>query len=175
MKKVFYIFICIVVCTFVAIPSYANGNGVLVGNYGAWSVYTFLEEGKKVCFMSGQPRKKEGNYKKRGDVFFFVTYWSGEGNKNVVSVSNGYSFKEGSAVTVSVGRKKFTLFTRDEMAWTENQKEDNALVSLIKKKSSLIVRGISSRGTKTKDTYSLKGSTAAWRAMNKECAKKRRR
>ena len=175
MKKVFYILICAVVCTFVTIPSYASGNGVLVGNYGDWSVYTFLEEGKKVCFMSGQPRKEEGNYKKRGDVFFFVTHWSGEGNKNVVSVSNGYPFKEGSVVTASIGGRKFTLFTRDEMAWTENQKEDEALVALLKKKSSLIVRGTSSRGTKTKDTYSLKGSTAAWRAMNKECTKKKRR
>ena len=41
-KKVFYILICAVVCTFVTIPSYASGNGVLVGNYGDWSVYTLV-------------------------------------------------------------------------------------------------------------------------------------
>ena len=175
-KRVFKVFfvICVVICTFVAIPSYANSSGVLVGNYGDWNVYTFLEGGKKVCFMSGQPRKKEGKYKKRGEVFFFVTHWFGEGNKNVVSISNGYSFKEGVPVTVSVGGKKFTLFTRDEMAWTENQKDDDALVALLKKKSSLVVRGTSSRGTKTTDTYSLKGTADAWRRMTGECKAKKK-
>ncbi|MFH1158470.1 MAG: invasion associated locus B family protein [Pseudomonadota bacterium] len=172
MKRVFrvlYVFACVAVCAFASCPSYAGNDGVLVGNYGDWNVYTFLDGGKKVCFMSGQPRKQEGNYKKRGEAFFFVTHWFGEGNKNVVSVSNGYSFKEGAPATVSTGGREFSLFTRDEMAWTENQEEDDALVALLQKESSLVVMGTSSRGTKTTDTYSLKGSAAAWREMTKEC------
>lgn len=174
MKIILYVLACVAVCTFTAIPSYANSNGVLVGNYGDWNVYTFLDGGKKVCFMSSQPKKMEGKYKKRGEVFFFVTNWFGEGNKNVVSISNGYNFKEGSSVKVSVGGKKFTLFTQGEMAWTENQEDDDALVDILRKKSSFVVNGISSRGTKTTDTYSLKGSAAAWRAMIRKCATNKR-
>ena len=33
----------------------------------------------------------------------------------------------------------------------------------------MIVRGISSRGTNTKDTYSLKGFSAAYKAIKKVC------
>ena len=33
----------------------------------------------------------------------------------------------------------------------------------------LVIRGISSRGTKTTDTFSLKGFTKAYAAMNRSC------
>ena len=33
----------------------------------------------------------------------------------------------------------------------------------------MIIQGISSRGTKTTDIYSLKGVGAAWKAINKAC------
>ena len=33
----------------------------------------------------------------------------------------------------------------------------------------MIVKGISSRGTNTKDKYSLKGFVAAYKAINKKC------
>jgi hypothetical protein len=36
----------------------------------------------------------------------------------------------------------------------------------------MIIKGISSRGTKTTDTYSLRGVSAAWKAINIACKKK---
>jgi len=33
----------------------------------------------------------------------------------------------------------------------------------------LVVKGVSTRGTLTTDTYSLKGFTAAWKAINTAC------
>ena len=33
----------------------------------------------------------------------------------------------------------------------------------------MVVRGVSSRGTQTTDTYSLSGFTAAYRAINTAC------
>ena len=74
----------------------------LIKAQGAWKSYSFLDQGKKVCFMSGQPQKQSGKFKKRGEVFFFVTRWMGDKDKNVVSVSNGYAFKPSSAVTARV-------------------------------------------------------------------------
>jgi hypothetical protein len=35
----------------------------------------------------------------------------------------------------------------------------------------MIVEGVSSKGTKTKDTYSLKGFTGAYKAISAKCKK----
>ena len=34
----------------------------LIGTFGDWRAYTFMENGNKVCYMASQPQKAEGNY-----------------------------------------------------------------------------------------------------------------
>lgn len=141
----------------------------LIGNYGDWAAYSFTENGNKVCYMVSQPKKAEGNYSKRGDVFALVTHRPGEKTKNVFSYITGYTYKSGSDVTVEVNGHKYTLFTEKDMAWTPDQDSDNRLADDIRKGSNLVVKGTSSRGTMTKDTFSLKGSGGAHDAINKAC------
>jgi len=43
------------------------------------------------------------------------------------------------------------------------------LVDAMKKGERLIIEGTSSKGTLTKDTYSLKGFSAAYRAISSKC------
>jgi hypothetical protein len=139
-------------------------------NFSGWKVYHFIDHGGKVCFMATQPQKQEGKFKKRGQAFFFVTRWSGESGRNIVSLSNGYTFKPKSKVTLQVNGRKFTLPTQGDMARTQDKAADDALWAALKKGKTMVVRGISSRGTETTDTYSLKGGTEAFSAVAKECA-----
>jgi invasion protein IalB len=173
MKRIFYVFVLIFICVFGALQAQAAGDAPkLISRHGAWKAYSFLDNGEKVCFMSSQPRKQGGNFKQRGEVFFFVTRWSDEKDKNVISAANGYALKPGSQVAVTVDGKAFQLFTQGEMAWTKDQAMDDAIAEALKKGSALSVRGISESGTETTDTYSLKGSGAAYQAITKSCAKK---
>ena len=55
------------------------------------------------------------------------------------------------------------------VAWTISEEEDARLIKFMKLGNEMIVRGISSRGTKTIDTYSLKGFSAAFTAIRKVC------
>jgi hypothetical protein len=119
--------------------------------------------------MSRQPEKQTGKFKKRGQVFFFVTHWAGDKDKNVVSLSNGYTFKPKSEVTLSIKGKKFPLFIQGDMAWTKDQAEDNAVVKELEAGATMTIKGTSSRGTETTDTYNLKGSTEAYQAITKDC------
>ena len=98
-----------------------------------------------------------------------MTQWSGEKGKNAVSLSNGYTFKPGSPVTLSVEEEEFDLFVREETAWTKDQAEDDALIKDLRAGHSMIVKGVSSRGTETADTYNLDGITGAYKAITKEC------
>lgn len=141
----------------------------LLSTHKNWSAFTFMENGKKVCFMASQPSKSQGNYTKRGEVFALVTHRPGDNSFDVVSFVAGYTFKKNSDVTVNVAGKKYTLFTQADTAWTSDDATDKAVVSAIKAGNTMTVKGVSTRGTNTTDTYSLAGSTAAYEAISRAC------
>ncbi len=144
----------------------------LLGTYGEWSAYVFVEEGNKVCYMASQPKKAEGNYKRRGEIFALITHRPTEGTKNVFSYITGYSYKPTSDATVKIDSERFTLFTQDDMAWAPDPDTDNNLAMAIRKGSNMVVKGTSSRGTVTTDTFSLNGSGGAHDATLQECGLK---
>lgn len=168
MKKYVVLSALLCVASLLSAPAFAS-EPRLIGTYGDWSSYAFEESGNKVCYMASQPTKAEGNYTKRGDVFALITHRPAEGTKNVFSYITGYSYKSGSDVTVMVDGQRFTLFTQGETAWTPDAETDNRLSEALRKGSKLTVKGTSSRGTLTTDTFSLKGSGAAHDAINREC------
>ena len=144
----------------------------LIGNYSDWSAYVFKENGNKVCYMASQPKKAEGNYSRRGEVFALITHRPAEGTKNVFSYIAGYGYKPGSDATVKIDGNRYTLFTQDETAWAPDAAMDDKLATALRSGSNMVVTGSSSRGTMTTDTFSLKGSSAAHEAISKECAVK---
>ena len=153
-------------------PVYAWAEAPL-GNFQDWGAFTARENGKLVCYIGAEPKTSRGKYKKRGQTFLLVTHRPKENSKrnrfNVVSLRAGYTYKKASAVKILIGKSTFKLFTTKEWAFAENAKLDKELITAMKRGSTLTVKGISSRGTKTTDTYSLKGFTAAHKAINKAC------
>jgi len=169
MKKVICFIAFVLIAAFIYKAAMAESTPQLIATHDDWSVYTFNEDDNKVCFMSTQPSNQEGDYSKRGEVFMFVTHWSNDKERNVVSISNGYAFKKDSNVTVMIDDKIFKMFTQGEMAWTKDADTDNEMTKGIKKGSGMTVEGVSKHGTHTKDTYSLKGSGDAYKAMVAAC------
>ena len=88
---------------------------------------------------------------------------------NEASFEAGYAFKKDSEATVTIDGKIFELFTDGDTAWNRDVKDDAKMVRAMRVGKQLVIRGISSRGTKTKDTYSLFGFTAAHNAINRAC------
>lgn len=145
----------------------------LIATHGKWSVYVYNDEaGNKVCYMASEPQKDEGNYKSREDIFVLITNRPAESTKNVFSYIAGYAYKPGSDATVKIGDQAFTLFTQEDTAWAPDAATDEKIAQAMRKGSSMVVKGTSSRGTLTTDTYSLSGSGAAHDAMTKECSGK---
>lgn len=140
-----------------------------IGTFGAWSAYQFQENGGDVCYMAARPDKSEGKYAKRGDVVAMITHRPAEGTKDVFSYMSGYGYKKGKDVTVAIDAKKFTLFTQNDMAWAPDAAADSGIAAAIQKGSKMTVSGVSSKGTETKDAFSLKGSTKAYEAISKAC------
>lgn len=150
-------------------PAYAAEDPKVLSVQGDWTAYVFTENGSKVCYMATQPTKSQGNYTKRGDVFALITHRPAEDSRDVFSYITGYTYKPNSNVSITIGSKKITLFTQNDMAWTVDDKTDRDLSAAIRGGSTMTVKGMSSRGTETTDIFSLKGSSAAYDAISREC------
>lgn len=152
-----------------AAPAVYAAEPALIGSHGNWKAYKHNEDGGLLCFMSASPQKAEGKYSKRGNIFAMISHRPNEKARDVFSYISGYTYKDGADVTITIGNEKFVLFGQGENAWTPSDDQDKRLSEAIRKGSSMIVEGISSRGTKTKDTFSLKGSGDAYTAISKAC------
>lgn len=149
-------------------PAWAQGPKAL-GTFGAWAAYEAQAPGGKLCYMVAKPTKEEGKYKVRGDVRAFITHRPADNARDVFSYEAGYTYKPGSNVQVTIGDQAFTLFTHENMAWAKDPDADEALARAIAKGSKMVVRGTSSRGTLTTDTFSLKGTSDAYKAISGAC------
>ncbi len=165
----FFIFVSLMVFGGFTSTSIAAPQPKQVGKFGKWSAYVLMERGNKVCYMVSKPEKAQGKYTNRGEIFALITHRPSEKTKDVFSYITGYTYKQGSDATVIIDGKKFVLFTQDDTAWAPDADADSKLATAIRKGSKMVVKGTSSRGTLTTDTYSLKGSGAAYKAITKEC------
>ena len=153
-----------------AAGSTAMAQGIeRLGDFGDWNAYQFNENGNIACYIASAPTKAKGNYTKRGEVFSIVTHRPSESRRDEVSFIAGYTYKKDSSVEVSIGAESFKLFTQSDGAWAPDKEADAALVTAMIKGRGMVVKGTSSRETKTTDTYSLSGFTKAYKAINKAC------
>ncbi|QMU58744.1 MAG: hypothetical protein GKR98_11400 [Boseongicola sp.] len=107
---------------------------------------------------------------RRGDILLFVTYRPQQDVVAEVSFTGGYPFAEGSTVTMDVGGTTFELFTEGEYAWPATPADDQKIVTAMKRGANAVLTARSSRGTQTKDTFSLLGATAMIQDADNRCS-----
>ncbi len=170
----------LVVGVLAAQPSDAATKPKHIGTFSEWSAFVDGTGDNRECYIISLPKKEEGKYSRRDDTYTVVTHRRKDNTYGQVSVEAGYTYKQGSEVDVKIDRKAFKLFT----TFREGSKTrvgsnawayvggDAELVTAMKAGTKLIVKGTSSRGTLTTDTYSLSGFTAAFKAISKACGLK---
>jgi hypothetical protein len=107
---------------------------------------------------------------RRGDVLLFVTYRPEQNVAGEISFTGGYPFAEGSTATMDVSGTTFELFTEGEYAWPATPADDLKIITSMKRGANAVLTARSSRGTETKDTFSLLGATAMIEDAEKRCA-----
>ena len=150
----------------------SSGAQTLIKTTGDWSAYKYGSGKSRSCYIFSAPQKETGNYKRRGNTFVLVAHRPGEGTRDVFELRAGYAYKKGSGVTVVIDGQKFSLFTQNSTAWAKDKKTDRALARAMIRGSKMLVTGTSARGTKTVDTYSLRGFTAAYKTIGRDCSVK---
>lgn len=139
-----------------------------------WAV--FVGDDPKECWAVTAPKEtvntRDGRVVsvRRGDILLFVTYRPEKNVAGEVSFTGGYPFAEGSTATLDVGGSTFELFTEGEYAWPATPADDAKIVTAMKRGANAVITARSSRGTQTKDTFSLLGATAMIEDAEKRCS-----
>jgi len=143
----------------------------LLGQYGDWGAYTASPGGKKICFALAKPAKgsTEPPNRPRDPAYMFISTRPAEKVTNEVSVILGYGLKPSSDALVEIGSSKYAMYTQNDGAWIKNAAEENRLIEALRKGADVVVKGESSRGTRTTDTYALKGLAQALDRVGQEC------
>ncbi len=140
-----------------------------------WSV--FVEDNPTECWSVSAPKEtvntRDGRAVavRRGDILLFVFYRPAAGVKGQLTFTGGYPFADGSTVNLKVGDSEFELFSDGEWAWPASADDDAKIITAMKRGTDAVLTARSSRGTQTKDTFSLLGFTAAVEDAAKRCAK----
>lgn len=152
-----------------SVLSTAEARAEFLGKFNDWEAHARTDSGAKVCYAATIPTKSEGDYSKRGDVFLLVSHRPSDNMNGFVSLEAGYPYAKDGKITAIIGGTSYPMFPDGELAFAF---EDKPLIEGMIRGKDLIVKGISSRGTLTTDTFSLSGFTAAYSAASKACGVK---
>ena len=140
-------------------------NNLFALEKGSWT----LTKDNDWCYIGSLPFKSDlPETKKRGENYILVYKIIGS-EENIVQVEAGYQYNLDKDIVVQIDNTSFKFYSTEdssETAWTDN---DEKVVYAMKKGLELVLTGQSSRGTKTNDTYTLKGFTSAINKLNKDC------
>jgi hypothetical protein len=155
MKNYLTFFIFILILTF-ATSSYANVE------MGKWN---FIKE-VDYCFIGSAPVETDLPESKQRGITYILVYRINKSKDAIVQIAAGYPYKKDQNVDVTIDNVQFDFYSDDDTAWSN---DDNKVIFAMKKGIKLIVKGESSRGTKTTDIYTLKGFTAAYNQLFNDC------
>ena len=147
----------------------AEENLKSIGKYKDWESFILSKEGNKICYAQSIPVIRAPKKLKRDPSRLFISFRPAENVKNEVSVTNGYEFKLKAPVEAKSGKKTYDLFSKGRFACVVDNKDEQKLISTMKKASRLMVIGNTEKGDQTTDHYSMMGFTKAYNTAKKSC------
>lgn len=132
-----------------------------IGQHNAWGTYSYPSGNSRVCYVLTVPTEMQPSTLNHGDIFFFVSQKPGQNVSYEPQFIAAYSFQDDSKVTVTIGERRFSMFTRGSSAWLENAAEEPQLVEAMRGGADMRVQAVSGRGNPTSYVFSLRGITAA--------------
>jgi outer membrane biosynthesis protein TonB len=154
-----------------AVKPVADDEPKLLGEYGEWRAFTASPSGKKLCFALARPGSSQTDppNRPRDPAYLFIATRPADKVKDEISLIIGYPIKPNTEVTAAVGPATFALSTQEDGAWVKNAPDEAKMVDAMRKGSDVVIKGESGKGTKTTDTFSLKGIIQALDRVGREC------
>ncbi|HJR57617.1 MAG TPA: invasion associated locus B family protein [Rhizomicrobium sp.] len=149
----------------------------LLGVFQNWSAYSSGSGSSMTCYALSTPRATQPRGASRGPIYLMVSDWPGRKVKAEPQIVLGYSVKADSPAALAVGSTKFAFFSRPNgptatangAAWLQSLSDNSRLIDTMSRGVSAVATGISARGTRTTDTYSLAGFSDAMAKIHDIC------
>ena len=148
----------------------ANEDLKSIGKFKDWESFVLSQDGNKICFAQSIPIVRAPKKLKRDPSRLFVSFRPAENIRHEISVTNGYEFKLKAPVAAKSGKKTYDLFSKGKFAWVIDNKDEQKLISTMRKASRLMIIGNSEKGEQTTDHYSMMGFTKAYNSAKKSCS-----
>ena len=118
------------------------------------------------CYIGSAPIETDLPKDKQRGVTYILVYRINKSQEAIVQITAGYPYKKDQKVGVTIDNAQFDFYSDDDAAWSN---DDDKIIFAMKKGIKLTVKGESSLGTKTTDTYTLKGFTAGYNQLFNDC------
>ncbi len=147
-------------------PIFAMSAPSSLGINGYWEAGKDSANG--TCMVVSYPLTSEGNYTKRDSAFFIITISPKENPSVELAYFAGYPYGS-QDVIIKIDGNDYTFKPSGEWAWPSSPEKDIPILNAMKRGQKMEIHGISKRGTKTYDTFSLSGISASLDLANNSC------
>lgn len=134
-----------------------------IGVWERWQAATHQEGGQLVCYAFTRAISSQPAVPGRGDVVLTVTERSG--SRDAVALSGGYPYPKGASAEVQVEGTRLPFYTAGRSAFARDGK---AAIAAFGKGQEVVAHAPGPKGQVT-DNFSLRGFSAAYAAILKEC------
>ncbi|MBV9748410.1 MAG: hypothetical protein JO157_06335 [Acetobacteraceae bacterium] len=137
-----------------------------IGTWDKWEAATHPEGGQLVCYAFTRATSSTPAMPGRDDVVLTVT--ERPGSRDAVAISAGYAYPKDASVEAQVEGTKLPFYTAGRSAFA---RDDKAAVAAFQKGREVVAHAPGPKGQVT-DDFSLRGFSAAYAAIAKECPAK---
>ena len=172
MKKSIFLSVAAALTIFAGTANAQESNNRVAGNTD-WSVFT--EPNPKECWAVTVPKETVNTRGgkvvdvRRSEILLMVFFRPAANVAGQVAFTGGYPFATGRNITLDIDGRKFELVTKGEWAWPSSPADDARVLAAMKRGKAAKIFAESGRGTKTADTFSLLGVTAAVDEAARQC------
>jgi hypothetical protein len=154
-------------------PAQGQGQGqaggpVSIGRFDDWEAATLTERGQKVCYAFTRAAASNPRVENRGEVVLVLTHRGR--SRDEVAIRSGYTHRANAeaagTVEAAAGNTTLAFFTAGDAAFARDRA---AAVAAFERGRSLRLSAPGPRGGAVTDIFSLRGFTAARRAINEAC------
>lgn len=144
------------------------GGPVSIGRFDDWEAATLTERGQKVCYAFTRAAASNPRVENRGEVVLVLTHRGR--SRDEVAIRSGYTHRANAeaagTVEAAAGNTTLAFFTAGDAAFARDRA---AAVAAFERGRSLRLSAPGPRGGAVTDIFSLRGFTAARRAINEAC------
>jgi len=137
-----------------------------IGMFEDWQAATLAEGGQTVCYAFTRAKTSAPAIPGRGEVVLTVTQRASV--RDAVALSAGFEYAANAAVEVEIDKAKLEFYTAKRSAFA---RDGHQVTVALAKAGRVTAKSPHPQKTSVTDTFSLKGFSKAYDAINKACPK----